>query len=106
MLAAQTTFIDEFSPDLLQQLINGEKPFDALSSGEQFKIAFFFNKLYVAVTRAQEECFILDSQRGIDKFWDVLARLSDIEIRDSKWQESVVTRFIEHGNLETLHNTL
>ncbi len=98
-------FIDEFSPDLLHQLLNGEKTFDALGSGEQFKIAFFFNKLYVAVTRAQEECFILDSQNGIDKFWDVLAGLSEMEIRDPEWQESIVTRFIEHGNLETLHNT-
>ncbi|MCB9352092.1 MAG: hypothetical protein H6573_32055 [Lewinellaceae bacterium] len=98
-------FIEEFSPNLLQQILDGEKTFDSLSSGQQFKIAFFFNKLYVAVTRAQEECFILDTRKGIENFWEVLRALSETKIKDPKWQGVIASRFIEHGNLETLHNT-
>lgn len=34
-----------------------------------FEISFFFNKLYVAITRAVEEIIILDTKDGIEQFW-------------------------------------
>lgn len=34
-----------------------------------FKKRFFFNKLYVAVTRAQNELVIIDGKNAIDNFW-------------------------------------
>ncbi|TCJ17071.1 hypothetical protein EPD60_07100 [Flaviaesturariibacter flavus] len=37
-----------------------------------FKKRFFFNKLYVAITRAQNELVIIDSRESIDKFWKPL----------------------------------
>ncbi len=43
---------------------------------------FFFNKLYVAVTRAQEELIIIDSDETFNQFWQLL--LNDYAI--SEWQ--------------------
>lgn len=37
-----------------------------------FKKKFFFNKLYVAITRAQNELIIIDSDNGCEKFWKPL----------------------------------
>jgi hypothetical protein len=34
-----------------------------------FKVAYFFNKLYVAVTRAREELIVMDTPKGIKGFW-------------------------------------
>lgn len=49
-----------------------------------FKKKFFFNKLYVAITRAQNELVIIDSTNGVNKFWKPL-----IEIPDNKerWED-------------------
>lgn len=34
-----------------------------------FKEKFFFNKLYVAITRAQKELIIIDNEQAIEQFW-------------------------------------
>ncbi|QTA93439.1 UvrD-helicase domain-containing protein [Desulfonema magnum] len=34
-----------------------------------FKVAYFFNKLYVAVTRARQELIVMDTPKGINGFW-------------------------------------
>ncbi|HHB95093.1 MAG TPA: hypothetical protein ENK88_08110, partial [Campylobacterales bacterium] len=49
--------------------------FETLNSSngdEKFKIGYFFNKLYVAITRAQTELIIIDSKESQDKFWKTL----------------------------------
>jgi hypothetical protein len=40
-----------------------------------FKRKFFFNKLYVAITRAQNELVIIDSADAIEKFWRQLLNI-------------------------------
>lgn len=49
-------------------------------SQNDFKLRFFFNKLYVALTRAQRELVIVDSEEAIEKFWKTL--LEQKEIKD------------------------
>lgn len=36
---------------------------------DDFPISFFFNKLYVAITRATHNLIILDTEQGIKQFW-------------------------------------
>lgn len=49
-----------------------------------FKKKFFFNKLYVAVTRAQNELIIVDSTEGSEKFWKALLT---IPASVKKWED-------------------
>lgn len=49
-----------------------------------FKLKFFFNKLYVAITRAQNELIIIDSKNGSDSFWRPL--FSMIKGLSSSWE--------------------
>ncbi|MEA1955812.1 MAG: AAA family ATPase [Campylobacterota bacterium] len=39
---------------------------------EKFKIGYFFNKLYVAITRAQTELIIIDTIESQENFWKIL----------------------------------
>lgn len=41
------------------------------SQGYQFSRKFFFNKLYVAITRAKNDLVILDTEEGLNRFWSV-----------------------------------
>ncbi len=42
---------------------------DTTNSIQDFRKRFFFNKLYVAITRAQNELIIIDSQKAAETFW-------------------------------------
>lgn len=49
-----------------------------------FKIKFFFNKLYVALTRAQNELTIIDGFEGCEYFWK---ELLNIPREIDKWED-------------------
>ncbi|MBK9283051.1 MAG: ATP-binding protein [Sphingobacteriaceae bacterium] len=49
-----------------------------------FKKKFFFNKLYVAITRAQNELIVIDSDNGCEKFWKPLL---NIPTQVKRWEE-------------------
>ncbi len=53
-------------------------------SDENAKIQawFYFNKLYVAITRAQKKLLIVDTARGKEYFWNKLCKL--VDVNDSK----------------------
>ncbi len=53
----------------------------------EFSRRYFFNKLYVAVTRAQNELIIIDSKESRNKFWDKLIKQSIIT--EQKWKEQL-----------------
>lgn len=45
---------------------------------ESFRQAYFFNKLYVGITRAQKELIIIDSEESQKEFWEKLVNHSDV----------------------------
>ncbi len=51
---------------------------------EQFQKRFFFNKLYVGITRAQTELLIIDSKSSEENFWKKL--VNNNEITDDNWK--------------------
>lgn len=53
------------------------------NSEDQFKRGFFFNKLYVGLTRAQTELLIIDSDESEECFWKELVDNADIST--DKW---------------------
>ncbi|MEQ9300273.1 MAG: hypothetical protein RIF33_16995 [Cyclobacteriaceae bacterium] len=55
------------------------------SDDESFRRAFFFNKLYVGVTRAKKELIIIDNDSSKNGFWKSLVNKS--KISDSQWEE-------------------
>jgi len=52
---------------------------------ENFQISYYFNKLYVAVTRARTELLIIDSKNSKELFWKKL--VDHIEIQNHNWQK-------------------
>ncbi len=66
---------------------------------------YFFNKLYVAITRAQTELIIVDSKRSQEFFWEKL--VNKIEITNPSWNilNEKKDKIIEY-NADTINNVL
>jgi len=45
---------------------------DKINESEFFKIGYFYNKLYVGITRAKTELIIIDSKKAKEEFWKKL----------------------------------
>lgn len=60
-----------------------------LEDEEKFKIGYFFNKLYVGLTRAQTELIIIDSKESKELFWEKLIDKTKV---DDAWiiQDDVI----------------
>lgn len=54
----------------------------------EFVRRYFFNKLYVGITRAQDELIIIDSRESQDNFWKKL--VDEIKITERLWQEQLL----------------
>ena len=67
----------EISPRLFDRILRGEQRVDDLSLGERFKLIYFFNKVYVAITRAVDQLIILDTPRGLDMLWQMLRNFAE-----------------------------
>ena len=52
--------------DLFPKILN-DKKFD--DDSELYNLAHFFTKLYIAISRAKQVLFIVDTQEGYNKFW-------------------------------------
>ncbi len=66
-------FIENFSDSL---------EFESSDENLAFIYKYFFNKLYVAITRAQNELIIIDSDRAWHNFWK---KLINQDITDERW---------------------
>jgi len=76
-----------------------------LQNEQDFKVNYFFNKLYVAITRAQTELIIIDSKKSKELFWEQL--IDNINITNQKWKmlEKQKNNTIEY-NTDTINNVL
>ena len=63
----------EYYLNLFEELSNGEE-----LTNDEFKQSYFFNKLYVGITRAQRELIIIDSDRAKSQFWEKLVTLTEV----------------------------
>ncbi len=83
-------FLNDFGSDVVDKLIKYN--FELLEPSLQFELSYFFNKLYVGVTRARETLVIMDSSEAIESFWKKLnceKILTDINILP-KWKEELL----------------
>jgi len=89
-----------FGDYFLTQFNSIEKQFDA---NEKFKVSYFFNKLYVAVTRAQTELIIIDSENSKDNFWKKI--VNNTNISNNKWSSLnfLKTKTIQY-NTDSINN--
>jgi len=98
-------FIDTYGEDMIKGLLSLQQNYDNLSSSQQFEISFFFNKLYVAITRAQEDCYVIDTAEGIAGFWEPIRQISALSDIDEKWNDAIKPGFLVEGNIEMVNNT-
>lgn len=69
-LEFKATILYKFSNDkainLFAKLVNGE---ELSGDSEKYSLSHFFTKLYIAISRAKQVLYIVDTQDGYDKFW-------------------------------------
>ena len=70
---------------------------NTLSDDETMVLSYFFNKLYVAVSRAKNDLFIIDTPEGIEKFWKHFQNEDTIKrfTKYPEWSEKLV--FLRNG---------
>lgn len=92
---------------LFQKILN-EEPFN--DDSERFEIAHFFTKLYIAISRAKAQLFIVDTDESYEFFWkyfidhSLWERLVNRFIRDEEKRKLV--GHITIGDIETLPQRL
>jgi hypothetical protein len=70
----------------------------ALSDSEFIELSHFFNKLYVAISRAKDYLFIVDDKLGRENFWKHFENtnlLNDIFYKREKWNKEDVNILIQ-----------
>jgi AAA15 family ATPase/GTPase len=67
--------------------------------GNIFEKKYFFNKLYVAITRAQNELIIVDSESSIENFWKKLCNPPQINDGWEVLQKTKSNIFIQAGDI-------
>ncbi len=90
------------APAGFARIMNGEK----LDDHEDIELAYFFNKLYVALSRARNFLFILDTRKGYEKFWKYFIRIDHLaeEWQPAyQWQASDVAPLVK-GTLADIDN--
>ncbi|WBM74261.1 hypothetical protein [Saprospira grandis] len=63
-----------FGAYLAEQGLSLDLLIEQLSDEQQFKLNYFYNKLYVALTRAKDRLYIIDNQAGISALWSILQK--------------------------------
>lgn len=63
---------------------------------EEFQKAFYFNKLYVAITRAKSELIIIDSKESYESFWKKL--VTDVDILEEAFWEKLVDKLVDSNS--------
>lgn len=91
---------------LFQKIVNDQP----MTDSERFEASHFFTKLYIAVSRAKEQLFIVDTDESYNLFWQYF-------INPEKW-ETLIERFVKDtekrrlvgrlcmGNIDTLPQRL
>lgn len=73
----------------------GEYILNKISASRIYEKRFFYNKLYVAVTRAQAELVIIDSEISKENFWRDLIK----KYINSDWAKEVATDLVNFEDL-------
>lgn len=64
---------------------------------------YFFNKLYVAASRATKQMIIIDTKEGDQRLWQRMEDISPIEhLADQSWPEFILPLPIRSGGSETI----
>lgn len=81
-------FRQQFSNIKLSEMLSGQF---VIPDNELFRISFFFNKLYVSLTRARKKLEIIDTEEGMSSFWDILLQHHYNEKADYEQWKSIKT---------------
>jgi hypothetical protein len=88
-------------PDTISKIMASKTKSEPL-----FEIEFFLNKLYVAVTRAKKQLFIVDTINGNEKLWKYLSDFNLLfailspNFNIDLWRDKIAT--IEEGDIKEL----
>lgn len=65
---------------------------NTLSDDETMVLSYFFNKLYVATSRAKNDLFIIDTPEGVEKFWKHFQNENTVKrfTKYPEWSEKLV----------------
>jgi AAA15 family ATPase/GTPase len=76
-----------FGEDYLEKF--GELPLNKIPNDDDFEKRYFFNKLYVGITRAKDELIVIDSDEAKTEFWQKILSIEIAESNESAedWQK-------------------
>ncbi len=77
---------------------------EALDDNEKIELIHFFSKLYVAVSRASHFLFIIDTQKGYEKFWKHFMEKDLLYFEEDKHWKDTHTVLLAKGTEADLHN--
>jgi hypothetical protein len=86
--------------ELFKKLLKGEE-FIEVDKEKLIPFQFFFNKLYVAVSRAKKRLFIIDTTNGVKNFWSYIIENTDehilkyMDIEKVEWSEKDICIYEE-----------
>jgi hypothetical protein len=92
----------ESVPDAFPKVITNEN----LNESEYIELSYYFNKLYVAVTRAKNFLFILDTREGFEKFWQYFMNKDLLQTEFTKetyWTKSDVAPLIKGTQADIIY---
>ena len=84
-------------PSGFRQLLNGDV--DSLDAEERLTLEYYFNRLYVAASRAKDRLIVIDSVSAIDTFWrfatdlQLLDRLIRTTGKEEIWKPAISMLF-------------
>lgn len=100
-------FASDNAVDLFRKIIDGGHFAD---DSELYRLAHFFTKLYIAISRAKQVLFILDDGKGYEKFWkyftdkDSWKYFTDKLVTEKEYMKYIGPAV--NGNIEDFKNLL
>lgn len=82
-------FIENFNEDLLNEMLDDSLK---IEDGKLYELSFYFNKLYVAITRAKKKLIIIDTEKGVNSFWEKIKNNTNIKTslkKETIWNNNI-----------------
>jgi hypothetical protein len=99
-------FCRQFGNSFLSQIFSNPSFFDQQTDSKKFSIGFFFNKLYVSITRAKSEIIVIESaDSGSKSFWEVILKDSNLQKaidKSDRWSSVNKENFLDIASSSTM----
>lgn len=91
----------DHAPACFQKCVEKTTP---LTYNEKIELIHFFSKLYVAVSRARDYLFVIDTEKGLHSFWKYFMEEGLISFEKNENWDKACTTFLTIGTKDDIEN--